>query len=62
MSTSWNDFKKHVDLLIEKNGGTGDEEIDFIDVSDPEIEVVGEEGIYYKCVGVGVGSNGVTIS
>lgn len=32
---TWNEFKKHIDTILENNGGTGDEEMKFIKFFDP---------------------------
>jgi hypothetical protein len=41
---SWNDFKKHVDMLLERQGLSGDAPIDYIDITEPVAKEIGVEG------------------
>lgn len=40
---TWNQFKQHIDLLLEQKGISQDEEIWYIDVSHPRAQVIGVE-------------------
>lgn len=59
---TWNEFKKHVDLLLEEKGCSRDEEIEYIDVSIPDCEKIGVEGSGMDAVQVNCGKNGRGIS
>jgi hypothetical protein len=60
-TATWNEFKAHVDALIAQQGATGDVTIDYIDISDPVIDVVGKATDGYKRPCVVVDDGEVTI-
>lgn len=49
MSMTWDEFKRHVDLVLERLGARGDVEIDWIDVTYPKVEKIGGTDDRMKC-------------
>ncbi len=40
---TWNEFKQHIDILLDKKGISRDSHIWYIDVSFPEVDEIGKE-------------------
>lgn len=60
---NWTDFKKHVDLIIEREGVDPDTlEINYIDIRWPQVEVLGQENSHLYCPCVCLDNDGLTIS
>ncbi len=62
---TWNEFKKHIDILLDKEGISHDEIIWYIDTSFPDCKVVGETESSHAndCPDVALNKhNGISIS
>ena len=53
-SLTWNDFKKHVDIILTTKGINPNLEIQYIDISFPDVKNIGVEGSGWHGVSVDI--------
>ena len=59
---TWNEFKEHIDKLLEKENISKNEEIWYIDISFPRCEEVGKDDDGIDCPSAALDNCGIAIS